>query len=427
MVYIPDLLCSTRGAASGFHFFPSKNMRLPLLILRAVLLSGLAWATLPVPGRAQAPATSPSPAPAAPAPLSVDISVPLAPTPVRAMGKMDMVYELHLTNFGRTGLLLTGADIFADDAQATPLASYRDKELLKQLSVLNFSETPQAKNLLKAGQRAILFVRLSTDPATAPAALRHRFSFKSAEPADSAGAEQTVDNIRVVAQRNAPTVIAPPLHGRWIAANGLSNDTGHRRALLALGGHARVPQRFATDWVQLGPDGLIARNGDLAKNSSYYGYGAEALAVATATVVAVKDGLPENTPQTKQRAVPVTLETVAGNYVVLNLGNGQYALYGHLQPQSLKVKPGDKVKAGQVLGLVGNSGNSDLPHLHFHLADAAAPLGAEGLPYVFKTLDLQGVVASQTELVKGGFKPGAAPVGKHPLETPVQNAVVVFP
>jgi murein DD-endopeptidase MepM/ murein hydrolase activator NlpD len=45
------------------------------------------------------------------------------------------------------------------------------------------------------------------------------------------------------------------------------------------------------------------------------------------------------------------------------------------------VKVGERVKQGQVMALVGNSGNSTEPHLHFHVADANSPLGAEGLPY----------------------------------------------
>lgn len=81
---------------------------------------------------------------------------------------------------------------------------------------------------------------------------------------------------------------------------------------------------------------------------------------------------------------------------------------------------GDQVKAGQVLGLVGNSGNSTEPHLHFHLSDANSPLGSEGLPYVFAAFEVQG---------KGGAWKAANKdvVEKRELEIPMQNAVVRFP
>jgi murein DD-endopeptidase MepM/ murein hydrolase activator NlpD len=92
-------------------------------------------------------------------------------------------------------------------------------------------------------------------------------------------------------------------------------------------------------------------------------------AVADARVAAVVDGIPENTPGENSRAVPMRVATVLGNYVVLDFGARaagglhRFALYGHLQPGSLKVQAGDSVHQGQVLGVIGNSGNSDGPHL----------------------------------------------------------------
>jgi murein DD-endopeptidase MepM/ murein hydrolase activator NlpD len=144
-------------------------------------------------------------------------------------------------------------------------------------------------------------------------------------------------------------------------------------------------------------------------------------------IVGVKDGIPENVPQTKARAVPITLETMAGNYVLLDIGGGHFALYAHFQPNSLKVKVGDKVKLGQVLGLVGNSGNSDLPHLHFHIVNDASPLGAEGVPYVLKSFSLHGIIKSNAEIAKDGFKSDKSIESKRQMEIPIQNAVVVFP
>ncbi|HEX8068458.1 MAG TPA: M23 family metallopeptidase [Pyrinomonadaceae bacterium] len=319
---------------------------------------------------------------------------------------------------------MTGAEVLADGANAPPLASYRGPELLKRLVVL--SGATDAPEKIGAGQRAILFLLISTEPARVPGALRHRLFFKPTSAA-SGEAEQTLEGARVAVQTGEPLLIGAPLRGRWIAVNGLSNDTGHRRTIIPIDGQARIAQRFAIDWVKLGDDGLIVRGDDLSQNANYYGYGAEALAVADAVVAGVKDGIPENVPQTKVRAVPITLETVAGNYVLLDIGRGRFALYAHLQPQSIKVKLGDKVRLGQVLGLVGNSGNSDLPHLHFHLANAASPLAAEGIPYVFSSFLLQGFATTPAELVRGGFKPDRNAESKRQMEMPIQNAVVVFP
>ncbi|MGH7829218.1 MAG: M23 family metallopeptidase, partial [Candidatus Binatia bacterium] len=96
---------------------------------------------------------------------------------------------------------------------------------------------------------------------------------------------------------------------------------------------------------------------------------------------ALKDGIPENTPQAKEMAVPINLETIGGNYLVIDIGGGLYAFYAHLIPGSLKVKLGDTVEPGQVLAALGNTGNSSEPHLHFHLIDNANPLAGQGQPY----------------------------------------------
>jgi hypothetical protein len=208
--------------------------------------------------------------------------------------------------------------------------------------------------------------------------------------------------------------IAPPLRGAgWVAANGPSASSGHRRAILAVGGHAALAQRFAIDWVRINAAGNGTFDGKREDNRSYRAWGAEALAVGDGTVVRTKDGIPENVPGPESRAVPMTLETMGGNHVVVDLGQGRYAFYAHLQPGSLRVKSGDSVKAGQVLGLVGNSGNSTEPHLHFHLSDGTSPLGSEGLPYVFSGFDV---------------RPDAdKPARHHRSEIPTENELIDFP
>jgi Peptidase family M23 len=121
------------------------------------------------------------------------------------------------------------------------------------------------------------------------------------------------------------------------------------------------------------------------------------------------------------RAVPIAPETVGGNYVTLDLGQGRYTFYAHLQPGSLRVKAGDKVRRGQVVGLVGNSGASTEPHLHFHISDANSPLGSDGLPYLLPAFEAQG---------KGwGWKASEAKATteKRQMEIPLENDVVRFP
>jgi murein DD-endopeptidase MepM/ murein hydrolase activator NlpD len=83
------------------------------------------------------------------------------------------------------------------------------------------------------------------------------------------------------------------------------------------------------------------------------------------------------------------------------MGKGRFAFYAHLQPGSIRVKVGDTVKTGQVLGLLGNSGNSDAPHLHFHIMDGPRPLSSNGLPYRFTRFTSAGTLTNLAEISAG--------------------------
>jgi len=210
-----------------------------------------------------------------------------------------------------------------------------------------------------------------------------------------------------------------------VAVNGPSNTSGHRRTAIPLGGEAQIGQRFATDWIKLGEDGR-AFHGDSLVNSNWYGYGAPVVAVADGIVTEVKDSIIENGPFSPKMAVPITLVTVGGNHVILDLGGGYYAFYAHLQPGSVKVKLGDRVKKGQQVGLLGNSGNSTAPHLHFHMGDKNSPLGSEGLPFLFDRFELLDWPKSGFGELLKGWKPTAAPVA-HRKEVILENMIVRFP
>jgi len=143
-------------------------------------------------------------------------------------------------------------------------------------------------------------------------------------------------------------------------------------------GRVWLAQRYAVDWEQLDQDSRIYA-GPREKLESYTIFGKPAIAVADATVASVIDGLPEQTPG--KYPTDISLDAADGNSIILDLGKGHYALYAHMQPGSLKVRQNDRVKRGQVLGLVGNTGNSVAPHLHFQLMDGPSSLASNGLPY----------------------------------------------
>ncbi|MGH7925104.1 MAG: M23 family metallopeptidase, partial [Candidatus Binatus sp.] len=114
---------------------------------------------------------------------------------------------------------------------------------------------------------------------------------------------------------------------------------------------------------------------------SYHAWDQEIHAVADGKIVEVKDGIPENVPNSGKIAVPITYATLAGNHIIQQIGEDHYAAYAHLRPGTIKVKVGDTVHAGDVLAHLGNTGNSSQPHLHFQVCDAPSFVASEGLPF----------------------------------------------
>ena len=354
--------------------------------------------------------------------VPIDVTIPKPPTPFVADGKTHLVYELNLTNIAADDLLVDVVAV-ADAGSGQELAKYEGTALADAIVRPGQPSLRGAAKLkIGGGQRAVVFVWVTSPGDAKPVnALLHRIVLKLGD------AQQVVSTVAArVAITAKVRTISPPLRGEsWAALNGPSNASGHRRTIVSVDGSARIPQRFGIDWLQLGPSGGSSE-GDPKDNKSYFAYGEEAIAVADGIVSAIKDGIPENIPGPTSRAVPITMETVGGNHVILDLGGGAYAFYAHLQPGSLKVKLGNKVRRGQVIGLVGNSGNSTEPHLHFHVSDANSPLGCEGLPYAFNAFEVRGRIGGVAAGKFPVWTPLAAPEARK-MEMPLANVVVRFP
>ena len=350
-------------------------------------------------------------------PPPLELRVPKPPTVAAAEGGAFLAYELHVSNFSAQILTLKRVEVLTTDATPELLLSLSDSLLLRSLSRPGMTGPPAERPKLGGGTRAVIYLWVPVGGGAAPPALRHRVTVETGS-GDSARTREAEGPAVPVAP--AAAAIGPPLRGGvWLAGNGPDNASGHRRALIPIG-TAAIAQRFAIDYVKVGDD-YRTFTGDSLKNASYHAYGTDALAVADGIVVAVKDSIPENVPGVNSRAVPITLETVGGNHVILDLGGGRFAFYAHLQPGSLKVRLGQRVRRGQVVGLVGNSGNSTEPHLHFHLSDANSPLGSEGIPYGYAAFDLVGQCAA----FGSGCQRSGPTVRRG--ELPLQNMLLRFP
>jgi hypothetical protein len=215
----------------------------------------------------------------------------------------------------------------------------------------------------------------------APVSLRHRLVFRT-----QSGVEETVDGAPVSIGAAAPMAFGPPLKGgMWLTHNGPGDHRSpHWGSFLALNGRVTVPQRFAVDLIGLDANGhAVRKDVQTSANEDWVGFGAEVLAVTDGVVRDVRDGAPNNRPLAPvPPPTSITAAGVYGNYVILDVGSHTFVHYAHLKPNSVAVTPGQQVRRGQVLGRLGNSGNTNGPHLHFHVSDAASFENSEGLPFV---------------------------------------------
>ena len=367
---------------------------------------------------------------------SIAVSMLAPPDPVQgADGRIHLAYELIVRN--PSPLLITLDKVEAIDGAGRSLQTLGGAALATMVAMHGGKDTT-----LTPGGSAIVFMDTSfAATARLPRAIAARVTITrqnvgadgkpAAYPAGGA-LPATVSfsgPLTTIGTRKAVIVDAPLRGPRWVALNGCCDAlTAHRGAVLAVNGIERAAQRFAIDWVQLQPDLRLA-TGDRHKRQSYLFYGVPVHAVADGLVVNLYDKAASQIPLSPAAITP---ESIGGNMVVLDIGGGNFAFFAHLQPNSLRVKLGEHVRRGQVLGLLGNTGNTDLPHLHFQVMDGKSPLNANGLPYVFRNFVGRGVMdegsfaarfgAGEPLVVKAGELDG-----KHASQLPLHDEVVDLP
>lgn len=345
-----------------------------------------------------------------PWPLQLEMRVPFEPTAFPSGPHVYLMDELHLTNFMPMPVSVSRVDVLdADAGTAQPIVTFELAQLETMLQPLGGKalSDPKDRLVIAGGQSAIAFMSVAFDRGShIPDRLLHRVTTSYA-PEEGA----------VISTHHTELhVLGPPVEGaNWLAADGPSNDEDnhHRRGVVILDGRAVDSRRYAIDWKQI-RDGA-SFSGDARDARSYYSYGKAVLAVADGRVVAARDGLLDNIPghgDAFHPAVPITLETAAGNTITLDLGGGQFAYYMHLQPGSLRVKIADRVRRGQVLALVGDSGDAREPHLHFEVTTSSRLLAGEGVPYLIDQYSSKSTSDAPAEL--------------HRHELPLDKSVVTF-
>jgi len=374
----------------------------------------------------------------------VNLMVPFNPQPVRGTdSKYHLVYELQIQNFGSFGavpappppaaLLVEEVAVFdTADPGAEPIFVLEGEALVERMQLVHLSArfpgTPPPIELQPA-QSAIVFFDLVFDERDAvPASLTHLVRV-SAVP--GTGPEPVVNQVaKEIEVNQAPVIVIGPSQrgGDWANFNGCCDfPFPHRRVVRSVDGAEFLPERYAADTLgTLKIDGvweLFDGTGDYV--DEWFGTGTEVLAVGDGVVTRVVTGVANN--PIGESPFPPVLPTGGGNEVLVHMGDGIFAMYGHLLPGTVSLEVGDRVTRGEVVGLLGNTGVSTAPHLHFQVMDANTIAETDGLPFVYDEFELIGTfedINPVTGALEGVVELPVPELRQN--EMPLQNTIIRF-
>jgi len=343
-------------------------------------------------------------------------------------GRMHLAYALMFTNSWSMTATIKSVEV-VDPARGNQVSGHN-----RVLSINNEDVTGQVKlftlpnsmgkasysSQVPGGQSGVMFFDVTYDDADqVPSAIAHRVTV-TIPPNPHIKSELTVTSPPIPLGREA-MVIAPPFKGDgWVNGNGCCLEIGpHRFVTNPMNGTLEPSEQFAIDWVKLDAQGHAFRTDGKAPED-WYCYGVDVLAVASGTVVEVVRDLPNVAPGKNPEGL--TIPQIAGNRVIIDMGYGRYAMYAHLAPNTIDVRVGDYVRQGQKLGLLGNTGNSSAPHLHFQVMDRPSSLDATSLPFVIDRMQLEGRIQMNLQALDDAtMKKEAMPTDKAGAPTLVRT------
>ena len=310
--------------------------------------------------------------------------------PVQASdGRIHLAYELTITSLTPVPMKIETVEVIDPTRGDLVVDIISGDDVASRLAVLPFGPADVSATLGPNETRVLLFDVAFETREDAPEALAHRVTV-AFDPASVPATFTWRGGCAAVSRRPA-LVLSPPLQGDgWGNVDGCCMGDEHRRhGMTSFHGALQNAQRFATDLMRGDAEGRVFV-GDPADVTHWVGYGAEVIAAAPGRVLTVVDGFPDEIPLEEPSAIGFA--NPAGNHVIIAMGDGRFALYAHLAPHRIAVREGERVRRGQRLGLLGNSGLTKYPHLHFHVADGPG-FSASGAPYVFDRWTFQGRVA----------------------------------
>ncbi|NIG54544.1 M23 family metallopeptidase [Chitinophaga sp. Cy-1792] len=349
---------------------------------------------------------------------SVDMHIPFMPGSVIINGKPAVYYELYLTNFSNDSISLEKMDVL-NVVDSSVVATFGRDDLMNRFSRLGL-QLQDKENIIAPGNSRVVYLELQHDKNNAQ--LVHRLSFTLSQ--GNKKQAFSVLGAPLSLSGKPPIVLGAPLSGGpWVAVYDPAWSRGHRRVIYTVDGKARIPGRFAIDFIKLDKQGHYA-NGDNNVVKNWYGYAAAVLAVSDGVISATRNDFQESSTLSGHPECPAGKAT--GNYISLDIGNNCIAFYEHLKPGSIKVVPGQRVKKGDVIAALGFTGQTTGPHLHFHVADQRSALGAEGIPFVFEHFTVLGSYIDFSKFGKERWTPVNDASSMITAERPASNSVIKF-
>jgi murein DD-endopeptidase MepM/ murein hydrolase activator NlpD len=336
-------------------------------------------------------------------------------------GRRHVEYDLAITNVFTAAVNLTSLEV--RDLRGGQLLRL-EGDALAAVTTDFLGATPTATLEPSQTVQTVVDVALPRGAAV-PARLTHLLDYEF--PPDALfyqliGSRQ-VDGPVLRVERREPIVVSPPLKGSgWIATNACCEPSSHRSFVLAANGSFVTPEVFAIDFIR--EVGGRVGEGDGAENSQWFGHGQPVVAAAGGRVVGARNDMPEVPPGATISDNPTlrTVNDLGGNHVLIRMRRGVYALYGHLVPGSVRVNVGDEVETGDQLGLLGNTGNTSAPHLHFGLIDGRGLLSSDSLPFVIDRFTYGGQAELSASFPEVNITGTPRPVRRaHPLTNSIAN------
>lgn len=311
-------------------------------------------------------------------------------------GLVHLVYEVQIENFTTETIDLKRLSVFgmAGDEAPVPLLNLEGGDLMIRTLLLQYHPFKMAPldevtiDQLGPGQTSTTFLDVTvSDFDLVPDELINIVEIDGPPIiAQLMGETALTTSIEVQSDHDAVLLLGEPIRGgKWINLNGCCDfaNSAHRRVIRSVDGVEYFPERYSIDIMEVDDENNLYV-GDPNLNESWLGYGAELIAVADGVVSRVVKGLPDNKPG-ESPPFPISLSNGAGNIVILHIGNGVYVLYAHLIPGSNDhLQVGDFVAKGEMVGLLGNTGQSGAPHLHFQVMDGNSIAEAEGVAFEFE-------------------------------------------